>query len=122
MGAGRWLSREVRENPKVMQFIAQLLHGAQVQMSSAYVTFNPANCHERQATWSEATPEGRWRSYTYNQLAARDKVNLDIFWLRDESLEDSTTLPDPDILAAEIIEDLQAALAQFSLILGESEV
>jgi type I restriction enzyme M protein len=47
---------------------------------------------------------------------ARDKVNLDIFWLRDESLEDSATLPEPDVLAAEIVEDLQAALEQFSAI------
>ncbi len=84
--------------------------------------FNPANRHERQQTWSEATPDGRWRAYTYDQLAARDKVNLDIFWLRDESLEDSASLPDPDILAAEIMEDLQAALTQFSLILGDSEI
>ena len=60
-----------------------------------------------------------WRAYPYEQLIARDKANLDIFWLRDESLEDSATLPDPDVLAAEIMEDLQAALAQFSLILGE---
>jgi type I restriction enzyme M protein len=44
---------------------------------------------------------------------ARDKVNLDIFWLRDKSLEDTADLPDPDVLAAEIVEDLQAALEQF---------
>ena len=37
---------------------------------------------------------------------ARDKVNLDIFWLRDESLEDTASLPDPSVLAAEIVEDL----------------
>ena len=43
-----------------------------------------------------------------------DKLNLDIFWLKDESLEDSANLPDPDIIAAEIVEDLQAALAQFA--------
>ena len=47
---------------------------------------------------------------------ARDKVNLDIFWLRDESLEDSANLPEPDVLAAEIVEDLQAALEQFAAI------
>ena len=46
----------------------------------------------------------------------RDKVSLDIFWLRDESLEDSANLPDPDVIAAEIVEDLQAALEQFALI------
>ena len=50
---------------------------------------------------------------TYEELAARDKVNLDIFWLRDESLEDSANLPDPDVLAKEITEDLRSALAQF---------
>jgi PD-(D/E)XK nuclease superfamily len=50
---------------------------------------------------------------TYLKIA-RDKVNLDIFWLRDESLEDTANLPNPDILASEIVEDLQAALEQFS--------
>jgi type I restriction enzyme M protein len=50
---------------------------------------------------------------------ARDKVNLDIFWLRDESLEDSANLPDPDILAEEIVEDLRAALAQFEEIVAD---
>jgi hypothetical protein len=44
----------------------------------------------------------------------RDKVNLDIFWLKDESLEDSANLPAPDVIAAEIMEDLEAALAQFA--------
>ena len=44
---------------------------------------------------------------------ARDKANLDIFWLRDESLEDSDNLPDPDVLAREIVEELEAALEQF---------
>jgi type I restriction enzyme M protein len=55
----------------------------------------------------------RWRTFTYDELTARDKVNLDIFWLRDESLEDSANLPDPDVLAAEIVEDLKSALEQF---------
>jgi len=50
---------------------------------------------------------------------ARDKVNLDIFWLRDESLEDSANLPDPDVLTTEIVEDLRAALEQFNNIAGE---
>lgn len=56
---------------------------------------------------------------------ARDKVNLDIFWLRDESLEETANLPDPDALAAEIVGDLEAALEQFRAIaedLGEEEV
>ena len=55
----------------------------------------------------------------YEDLLKRDKVNLDIFWLKDESLEDSANLPDPDVIAAEIAEDLQAALDQFSLIASD---
>jgi len=66
--------------------------------------------------WSEKNPEGRWRSFTYDELMARDKVNLDIFWLRDESLEDSANLPSPHVLALEIVEDLKAALSQFESI------
>ena len=68
------------------------------------------------------TPDGRWRVFPYEEIAARDKLNLDIFWLRDETLEDSANLPDPDVLAAEIIEDLKSALEQFegiALDLGE---
>ena len=80
--------------------------------------YHPENRHERTATWSEEDEAGmdaggRWRAFTYDELMARDKVNLDIFWLRDESLEDTADLPDPDVLAAEIVEDLQAALEQF---------
>jgi type I restriction enzyme M protein len=78
--------------------------------------YNPVNRNKRKATWSEQSPEGRWRSFTYDKLMARDKVNLDIFWLRDVSLEDSATLPSPDVLALEIVEDLKAALAQFESI------
>jgi type I restriction enzyme M protein len=57
--------------------------------------------------------------FTYEELMARDKVNLDIFWLRDESLEDSANLPDPDLLAKEIVEELEAALEQFKGIVDE---
>jgi type I restriction enzyme M protein len=58
----------------------------------------------------------RWKSFTYEELTKRDKVNLDIFWLKDQSLEDSANLPAPDIIAAEIAEDLEAALSQFAAI------
>jgi type I restriction enzyme M protein len=73
-----------------------------------------ASRHNRKSTWSEGDPNGgRWRAYDYEELINRDKASLDIFWLRDESLEDSENLPDPDIIAAEIVEDLEAALEQF---------
>ena len=61
----------------------------------------------------------RFKSFSYEELIKRDKLNLDIFWLKDESLEDSANLPDPDIIAAEIVEDLQAALAQFAEIAND---
>ena len=62
-----------------------------------------------------------FRRYDLAQLLARDKVNLDIFWLKDDALEDSATLPAPDVLALEITENLQAALAQFASIAEELE-
>ncbi|MGB1249289.1 MAG: HsdM family class I SAM-dependent methyltransferase, partial [Candidatus Promineifilaceae bacterium] len=71
---------------------------------------------KRTPTWSDDNPDGRWRSYSYDELLARDKANLDLFWLRDDSLEDSADLPDPDVIADEMIEELQAALEQLRLI------
>jgi type I restriction enzyme M protein len=56
----------------------------------------------------------RFRRFTHDELVARDKLNLDVTWLRDESLDDASTLPAPGVLAAEIVEDLEAALAQFT--------
>ena len=80
--------------------------------------YNPKNRHRRKPTWTEETPEGRWRCFDYDEIIKRDKANLDIFWLRDQSLEDSDDLPDPDVLAQEIADDLQTALDQFSSIAG----
>src|SRR5438874_12949580 len=71
--------------------------------------YNPNNRHERKES-------KRFKSYSYEELTKRDKLNLDIFWLKDESLEDSANLPDPDVIAAEIVEDLEAALQQFAAI------
>ena len=79
----------------------------------------PANRHQRKATWSTENAEGRWRVYEYDELVARDKASLDIFWLKDESLADSDNLPPPDVIAQEIVEDLEAALEQFRLIAGD---
>jgi type I restriction enzyme M protein len=81
--------------------------------------YDSDNRYARKPTWSEENPNGRWRRFTYDELLQRDKLSLDIFWLRDESLEESENLPDPDVIAAEIAEDLRAALAQFEEILGD---
>lgn len=64
----------------------------------------------------EAQVGERWRTFTYDELIARDKANLDITWLRDETLEDMDNLPSPDVLAREIVEDLTAALAEFEAV------
>jgi type I restriction enzyme M protein len=82
-------------------------------------SYHPADRHKRKPTWSEKSPEGRFRAYDYEELLARDKVSLDLTWLRDESLEDSSTLPDPDVLAQEIADDLRSALGQIEDILGD---
>ena len=69
--------------------------------------------HDRKPTWSDEDPTGRCRAYEYEELVNRDKASLDIFWLKDESLEESDNLPEPGVIAAEIVEDLEAALEQF---------
>jgi type I restriction enzyme M protein len=104
--------------------------------------YNPKNRHDRKES-------ERFKSFAYEELTKRDKLNLDIFWLKDESLEDSANLPsalpsrvpgfprhtqslgaprrkagalpalDPDIIAAEIVEDLEAALSQFATIAAD---
>ena len=79
--------------------------------------YNPGNRHNRTETWSEETPDGRWRKFSYEEIIARDKTNLDIFWLKDKSLADLDNLPDPDVLAGEIIENIEAGLESFREIL-----
>ncbi|MBN8627732.1 MAG: SAM-dependent DNA methyltransferase, partial [Planctomycetes bacterium] len=80
--------------------------------------YKPTAMHRRAATWNETTPDSRWRSYDYDELLKRDKLSLDLFWIKDESLEDSDSLPDPDVLAQDIVDELQDALEQFKSIAG----
>ncbi len=68
--------------------------------------YNPENRHARKES-------ERFKLFTYDEIMQRDKVSLDIFWLKDENLEDMDNLPDPDVLAAEIADNLEAALEQF---------
>ncbi|KYC45697.1 MAG: N-6 DNA Methylase [Candidatus Methanofastidiosum methylothiophilum] len=76
--------------------------------------YNPENRHERRET-------ERFKAFTYEEIMKRDKTNLDIFWLKDESLGDSENLPDPKLLALEIAEDLESALDEFKRIYEELE-
>ena len=84
--------------------------------------YKPGALHERAATWSETTPERRWRAYDYDELVNRDKCSLDLFWLKDESLLDAENLPEPGEIAAEIAEDLRSALEQIEEILGDLQL
>ncbi len=76
--------------------------------------FDPENRHKRKATWNgDKNPDCRWRVYSYDELVSRDKASLDIFWLMDASLADLDNLPEPDVLAEEITENLEAGLASY---------
>lgn len=75
-------------------------------------SYNPKARHQRQET-------ERFRRFSYEDLMKRDKANLDIFWLRDGSMEDSANLPPPGDIAGEIVEDLRAALEQLEEIAAD---
>ena len=75
--------------------------------------YNPQNRHDRKETWSESNPDGRFRRFTIDEILARDKTSLDIFWIKDRSLADLDNLPSPDELATDIMESLQSALESF---------
>ncbi len=84
--------------------------------------YNPANRHKRKETWSEANPDGRWRKFNYEEIIARDKTSLDITWIKDKSLADLDNLPDPDELAEEIVENLEAGLESFRAIIASLKI
>jgi type I restriction enzyme M protein len=65
---------------------------------------------------SERVESERFKSFTYDELIARDKANLDLIWLKDDSLEDAADLPAPEVLAREIMEELEVAIGEFTLI------
>jgi type I restriction enzyme M protein len=66
---------------------------------------------------SERAESERFKSFTYDELIARDKANLDLIWLKDDSLEDTANLPAPEVLAREIMEKLEVAIGEFTLII-----
>lgn len=81
--------------------------------------FNPENRHQRSETWSEENSDGRWRKFSAQEILNRDKASLDIFWIKDKSLADLDSLPDPNALAMDIIENLQSALAGFQELMSQ---
>lgn len=84
--------------------------------------YNADNIHERVETYDpETNPTGRWRKYSIEDIKKRDKTNLDITWLKDDSLTDLDNLPDPEDLASDIIDNIEAGLASFRAVLDELE-
>ncbi|WP_342304080.1 hypothetical protein [Methanolobus sp. ZRKC5] len=73
----------------------------------------PERPSQSQRELERGNPEGYFRRFSYDDIIARDKTNLDIFWLKDKSLADLDNLPDPDVLANEIIENIEASLESF---------
>lgn len=77
------------------------------------------NIAKRKETYNaETNPEGRWRKFGYDEIIARDKTSLDITWLKDKSLADLDNLPDPDVLALDIVENIEAGLDSFRAIIA----
>ena len=65
---------------------------------------------------NERVESERFKAFDYDELIARDKVNLDITWMKDPALDDADSLMAPEVIAQEIIEDLQAAVSEFAAI------
>ena len=82
--------------------------------------YQPENRYIRKETYNADTnPEGRWRKFSYDEIVNRDKTSLDITWLKDKSLADLDNLPDPDVLALDILENLEAGLENFRSIIKQ---
>lgn len=121
---GIWYSPGVKAN---VLFFDKRPAAREVQTSDLWVYDYRTNIHKTLKTkrltgadfedfvrcYREREESERFRRFPFEALARRDKLNLDIFWLKDDSLEDIDSLPDPDVLAAEIVENLEAALEQF---------
>lgn len=78
--------------------------------------FSSYDISKRQETWGANNENGRWRKYSYKDIIERNNTNLDILWLKDDSLIDLDNLPDPELLIDDIIENIESALANFKTI------
>jgi len=73
-------------------------------------------CYKPGRPRAERVESERFKAFTYDELMARDKANLDLVWLKDDSIEDAADLPAPEVLAREIMEELEAAIGEFTAI------
>ena len=91
-----------------------------VDLDDFVARLHPENRFQRKPSWdADKNPEDRWRSFEYDELLKGDKVSLDVFWLKDEAQQDSASLPEPDVIAAEIADNLRASLEQFEKIAAD---
>lgn len=88
------------------------------ELQDFFQCYHSENIYKRSETYHpENNLEGRWRKFSYAEIVARDKTSLDISWIKDKSLTDLDNLPDPNKLAKEIIENLQAGIDSFKEIM-----
>ena len=73
-------------------------------------------CYKPGRPRGERVESERFMAFTYDELMARDKVNLDLVWLKDDSIEDVADLPAPEVLAREIMRELEVAVGEFAAI------
>jgi type I restriction enzyme M protein len=98
----------LKKNPLKLEDLRDFIH-----------LYHSDNINKRTETYnSETNPEGRWRKFTYDEIIARDKTSLDITWLKDKSLADLDNLPDPDVLALDIVENIESGLESFRAIIA----
>ena len=80
--------------------------------------YHAGSIHKRKENYdAESNLEGRWRKFSYEEIIERDKTSLDISWIKDKSLTDLDNLPDPDVLANDIIENLKSGIESFEEIM-----
>jgi type I restriction enzyme M protein len=97
----------LKKNPLRLEDLQDFIH-----------CYHPDNIGKRKETYHPDTnPEGRWRKFMYDEIVERDKTSLDITWIKDKSLTDLDNLPDPDVLANDIIENLKAGIESFEEIM-----
>ena len=127
---GIWYSPGVKAN---VLFFDKKAASREVQTRELWVYDYRTNIHKTLKTkklvhsdlddfvncYHHRTETERFRRFGYDELVARDKLNMDIFWLKDDSLEDIDSLPEPDVIAVEIVENLEAALEQFRSVADE---
>ena len=73
-------------------------------------------CYKPGRPRGERVESERFKAFTYDELMARDKANLDLVWLKDDSIEDAADLPAPEVLAREIMGELEVAVGEFAAI------